>query len=118
MSDDGNPGRRRDDVGLPQWVKLAVATIGGTILVIGWVELRYTPRSEYEGHVRQQAIDQANLKSTQESYAIAERGTAGALGDLTVDVAEIKNDVSWLRSYLDVSQPPPKKVRNGVGTHR
>ena len=116
---DDKPRRRQEDGGvLPQWVKLAVATIGGTILVIGWVELRYTPRSEYEGHVRQQAIDQANLKSTQESYAVAERGTAGALTDLTVDVAEIKNDVSWLRAYLDVSQPPPKKVRNGTGTHR
>jgi hypothetical protein len=94
---------------IPEWAKFAATIIGTTVIVIGWAEARFVSRVEWSNHQSQQTIDMGELKQTQLSYAIAERGTSSGLNALTVDVAEIKNDVSWLRAYLDVTQPMPKK---------
>ena len=96
---------------IPEWAKFAAAIIGTLVLVIGWAEARFVSRVEWSNHQSQQTIDMGDLKQTQLSYAIAERGTSSGLNAWTVDVAEIKNDVSWLRSYLDVTQPMPKKKK-------
>ena len=55
-------------------------------------------------HAIQGDRDLNRMAEMQEHYANAERKTAENL-------AEIRNDVSWLRSYLDMSRPPPN--RNG-----
>lgn len=93
----------------PEWMKFAVSVVIGTIMGIGWAEIRFVTRAEWNTHQAQQTVDMMEVKEVQKSYAIAERGTSNGLQALTVDVAEIKNDVSWLRAYLDVSKPPPKK---------
>ena len=93
----------------PEWMKYAISLVVGTVLGIGWAEIRFVTRAEWTNHQAQQIIDMTELKEVQKSYAIAERGTSNGLQSLTVDVAEIKNDVSWLRAYLDVSKPAPKK---------
>lgn len=115
--DDDLPRHRREDddvpreARVPEWVKFAGSVIGAVILVLGWVEARFVSRVEWSNHLSQQDNDLTKLARTQADYAAAERYTANGLTSLTVDVAEIKNDVSWLRSYLDVTLPPPK--RNG-----
>jgi hypothetical protein len=114
---DDKPARRREDNSIPPWMKLAVTVIGTTILAMGWTEARFVSRVEWANHQSQQLIDLAAVKDRQADYARAEVVTGQGLTELKVDVAEIKGDVSWLRSYLDVSQPLPKK-KNGVGTHR
>ena len=96
---------------IPEWAKFAGTIIGTVILLIAWVEARFVARVEWTNHQAQQMIDMTDLKQTQLSYAIAERGTSSGLNSLTVDVAEIKNDVSWLRAYLDVTQPMPKRKK-------
>ena len=109
------PRRRRHD-NFPQWAKFAGSIIGTTILVVTWAESRFVSRMEWSNHDRQQSIDIGRLAAVQADYARAEVVTGQGLTDLKVDVAEIKGDVAWLRSYLDVSMPPPKKARrNGNG---
>lgn len=114
MSDDFDvleappPHRRREDDGIPNWAKLALSVAGTTIVALGWMELRFVSRVEWANHQAQQALDMSEMKESQKSYAIAEKVTSNGLQSLTVDVAEIKNDVSWLRAYLDVSKPLPK----------
>jgi hypothetical protein len=103
--------RRKEDTGLPPWLKLAITVIATTMVVVGWAESRFVSRVEWANHDKQQITDMARMTEVQRSYALAEKVTGDGLQSLTVDVAEIKSDVSWLRSYLDVSQPPPR--RNG-----
>lgn len=94
---------------VPEWAKFAGAIIATTAIVLGWAEIRFVTRLEWTTHQTQQTLDMTEVKEVQKSYALAERGTSSGLQALTVDVAEIKNDVSWLRAYLDVSKPAPKK---------
>jgi hypothetical protein len=120
MTDDKPKRRQEDGSLLPPWVKLALTVIGTTVTTIVamflWATSMFVSRVEYATHTAQNAIDMSRLAETQIRYAVAEKATSDNLNNLQVDVAEIKSDVSWLRSYLDVSQPPPRK--NGVGTHR
>ena len=109
------PHRRREDMGLPPWAKLAITVTGTTVTTIVamflWASSTFVSRVEYLNHATQQALDMERLARIQANYAVAEQGTAENLNSLQVDVAEIKSDVSWLRQYLDVSMPPPR--RNG-----
>ena len=111
MSDPNQEKRRRDDSALPPWLKLGITVVATTIVVVGWAESRFVSRVEWANHDKQQSADLTRIVDVQRSYAIAEVATGQGLTALTVDVAEIKSDVSWLRSYLDVTQPPPR--RNG-----
>jgi hypothetical protein len=118
VSDDVKKDRRKEDGSLlPPWVKLAITVIGTTVTTIVamflWATSMFVSRVEYATHSAQNAIDMARLAETQVRYAVAEKGTSDNLNILQVDVAEIKSDVSWLRSYLDVSQPPPRRKKNG-----
>ena len=105
--------RRREDLGLPPWFKLAVTVVGTTVTTIVamflWVSASFVSRVEYANHASQQALDIERIARIQANYALAEQGTASNLNALQVDVAEIKSDVSWLRQYLDVSMPAPRK---------
>jgi hypothetical protein len=109
-----NLKRRQDDTGLPPWMKITLAVVGTTIAAMGWTEARFVSRVEWQNHQSQQLLDLAAVKDRQSDYARAEVVTGQGLTELKVDVAEIKGDVSWLRSYLDVSQPPPRKKKNGL----
>jgi hypothetical protein len=118
---DDKPKRRQEDGSvLPPWAKLALTVTGTTITTIVamfmWATSMFVSRVEYANHSAQNVIDMSRLAETQLRYAVAEKGTSDNLNALQVDVAEIKSDVSWLRQYLDVSKPPPRK--NGAGTHR
>jgi len=110
---DDPPKRRKEDTGLPPWAKLAITVAGTTIstiiILMSYMSREFVSRVEYANHSSQQAADMMELKQTQLRYAAAEAVTAAGLTELKVDVAEIKGDVGWLRSYLDVSQPPPRK---------
>ena len=94
---------------LADWAKFAIAVILGTVAALGWMEMRFVSQVQYSSHAVQNAIDMDRIIQVQKMYAVQERETASNLGDLKVDVGEIKTDVGWLRSYLDVSQPPPRK---------
>ena len=96
---------------MQDWAKFAIAVILGTVAALGWMELRFVSQVQYSNHAVQNAVDMERLNQTQKLYAIQERETASNLGDLKVDVSEIKTDVGWLRAYLDGSQPAPR--RNG-----
>jgi hypothetical protein len=104
------PRRRKGD-NFPEWAKFAITIVATTIAIIGWAEARFVSRVEWTNHDKQQIVDMARLQSAQADYARAEVVTGQGLTDLKVDVAEIKGDVSWLRSYLDVNVPSPR--RNG-----
>jgi hypothetical protein len=120
---DDKPARRREDVGLPPWAKLALTVIGTTVTTIVamflWATSMFVSRVEYAGHTVQNSIDMARLAETQVRYAIAEKGTSDNLNELREDVSAMKADLSWVRRYLDLSQsPPPPKNKTGTGTHR
>jgi hypothetical protein len=123
MHDDAeHPGRgdepRVVNASIPEWAKFAGTIIATTILVVGWVEARFVSRVEWSNHQAQQTTDMERLSRTQAEYAAAERVTATGLGDINERLGTIETDVGWLRAYLDVSRPAPKKKANGAGTHR
>lgn len=119
MRDDAeHPAKKHDEdeprvinASFPEWAKFAMSIAGTVIIVLGYVEARFVSRVEWSNHDKQQIVDMARLQATQADYARAEVVTGQGLTDLKVDVAEIKGDVAWLRSYLDVSMPAPR--RNG-----
>ena len=109
MRDEGEAKR---DVGpIPEWAKVVVAVAAGLVTSLGIAETRFVGRVEYLSHVEAQREDVARLIAASNHYSLKEGQTASGLSDLKVDVAEIKADVGWLRSYLDVTKPPPR--RNG-----
>ena len=103
---EGNDGRKRDGflAVIPDWAKFSIAVIAGTISALLWMQSNFISRVEFMAHAIQGDRDLNRMAEMQEHYANAERKTAENL-------AEIRNDVSWLRSYLDMSRPPPD--RNG-----
>ena len=94
---------------IPEWAKVVVAIVAGLITGLGIAESRFVGRVEYLSHVEAQRDDVARLISASNHYSLKEGQTAAGLSDLKVDVAEIKADVGWLRAYLDVSKPLPRK---------
>jgi hypothetical protein len=94
---------------VPEWAKFAGSIIATVVLTIGWAESRFVSRIEWASHQAQQSLDMSEIKVQQTNYAAAERGTAAGVNALSVDVAEIKADVGWLRSYLDVTKPLPRR---------
>jgi hypothetical protein len=110
MRDEGEA--KRATVPIPEWVKVVVAIVGGLVTGLGIAETRFVGRVEYLSHVEAQREDVARLIQASNHYSVKEGQTASGLSDLKVDVAEIKADVGWLRQYLDVSKPPPR--RNGA----
>lgn len=94
---------------IPDWAKFAVAVVAGTIAAMVWMQSNFVSQVQYSTHAVQNAVDMERIVQTQKQYAQQERETASNLGELKLDVSEIKTDVGWLRSYLDVSQPPPRK---------
>lgn len=109
MSDEDVDAKRG---GLPPWAKLALTVTGTTVTTIVamflWATATFVSRVEYTNHSIQNSIDMGRLADTQKSYAQAEAGTSQTLGDLKVDVAEVKKDVGWIRQALDMSQPAPR----------
>ena len=101
----------REPIVIPEWAKVVIAVVGGLIAGLGIAETRFVGRVEYLSHVESQREDVARLITASNHYSVKEGQTASGLSDLKVDVAEIKADVGWLRQYLDVSKPPPR--RNG-----
>lgn len=93
---------------IPDWFKFSVAVIAGTISALLWMQSNFVSRVEFLSHAIQGDRDLNKMAEMQEHYATQERRTAENL-------AEIRNDVSWLRSYLDMSRPPPLRNGNGKG---
>ena len=106
---DDLAGPRLGFANIPDWLKFSVLILSGAAGALIWIENRFVARVEWTNHIAQQAVDMSDLKHTQARYADAERVTASGVYDLKVDMAEVKGDVGWIRQYLDVSMPPPKK---------
>ena len=105
MTEETIPGpdhRMSRGFNVPDWAKFAVAVIAGTIAAMVWMQANFVSRVEFAAHAMQKEKDLARIAELQEHYATAERKTAENL-------AEIRADVGWLRAYLDMSMPAPKK---------
>ena len=109
---EGGDGRKRGDgflAVIPDWAKFSIAVVAGTISALLWMQSNFVSRVEFMSHAIQGDRDLNRMAEMQEHYANAERKTAENL-------AEIRNDVSWLRSYLDMSRPPPSRNGNRKAT--
>lgn len=117
--DDGTPkrGQRRDDVGLPPWAKLALVVVGLTVGIIGWVELRFVSRVEFNGHVTAQAEETGRFATQQRDYAVAEKVTAANLGRFDVRLSTIETKIDILLDR-NVGPRSGSADRNGTGTQR
>ena len=117
--DAEHPVKRPDDeeprvinASLPSWLRAVFYIAGGMLAGLGIAEARFVTRVEYAGHMEQQRVDVERLMRVQADYAHAERGTAENLGTINERLSGIESDVGWLRSYLDVSKPPPRRDRS------
>ena len=87
---DEKPARRREDYGrIPDWAKFAVAVVGGCALALVWVEGRFVTRVEWAGHQEAQKLAITGLLTTQQEYAVAEKGTAAQLAAMNVKLTII-----------------------------
>lgn len=103
---DAKERRRRDDVGLPPWAKLAITVVGTTITTIvamfAWASATFVSRVEYAAHAAQQVIDLERVAAEQRAYAIAEKGTATNLGQFDARLTRIE-------TKIDMLLEPPRK---------
>jgi hypothetical protein len=94
MATEEVPKRRRDDVGIPPWAKLALTVIGTTvttlIAIFLWSTSTFVSRVEWQGHSAQQALDLERIVTTQKIYAEQERETANQLSAMNVKLGVIE----------------------------
>ncbi len=82
--------RRRTDVGIPEWAKLAATVAIATVSVILWANANFISRAEMAQHLDQQAKDFARVTSSQDHYADAERITASQLSEINSRLTRIE----------------------------
>jgi hypothetical protein len=94
VSDQGEGKRRREDVGLPPWAKLALTVTGTTVTTIVamflWASSTFVSRVEWTSHAAQQSIDLERISATQRVYAEQERDTAASLSMINVKLGVIE----------------------------
>ena len=94
IDDDDQPEprhrRRRTDVGIPEWAKLAATVAVATVSVILWANANFVSRAEMAQHLDQQSKDFARVAGSQEHYADAERGTAQHLSEINSRLTRIE----------------------------
>jgi hypothetical protein len=91
--DRGFPKRRRSDLGIPDWVKLAATVAATTITMFMWATNTFISRTEMSQHMDQQSKDFGRMAATQEHYADAERSTAVNLGTINSRLTGIETKV-------------------------
>jgi ketopantoate hydroxymethyltransferase len=96
---------------LPEWAKFSAAVIAGTIAAMVWMQSNFVSQIQYSTHAVQNAVDMERLTQAQRQYAIQEKETASNLSDINGRLEGIETNVGWLRDYLDISKPLPR--RNG-----
>jgi hypothetical protein len=96
---------------LPDWSKFAISVILGTVAALGWMEMRFVSNVQYSTHAVQNAVDMERLAQAQKQYALQEKETASNLAGIDSRLEGIEVNVGWLRDYLDISKPLPR--RNG-----
>ena len=82
--------RRRGDVGVPDWAKLAATTASVTIAIILWAISTFISRAEMAQHLDQQAKDFYRVAAAQEHYSDAERGTSANLSEINSRLTRIE----------------------------
>jgi len=82
--------RRRGDVGVPDWAKLAVSVAAAVVSVVLWANSNFISRVEMNQHLDQQAKDFSRVSNSQEHYADAERGTSQNLSEINSRLTRIE----------------------------
>ena len=100
---------------VPEWAKFAATIIVTMGAMFTWASGTFVSRIEYQAHQDSQRQDIERLARIQADYATAERGTSQNLGDISERLGTIETDLSWVRSYLDLSKPAPRRPVNGSG---
>jgi len=92
--EEARPARRRDDVGVPPWAKLALTVVGTTvttlIAIFLWASSTFVSRVEWQGHAMQQSLDIERILTVQKTYADQERRTAGELAVMNAKLSVIE----------------------------
>lgn len=113
MADDTDiqeekPRRRRGDVGIPDWAKLAATVAATTGTMFLWATSTFVSRAEMNQHMEQQSKDLSRLTSIQEKYADAEHNTARNLGSIDTRLTSMETKMEILINGLG-----NQNVRNG-----
>ena len=91
---DEKPARRREDVGVPPWAKLALTVVGTTvttlIAIFLWASSTFVSRAEWMGHATQQSLDIERILAVQKTYADQERHTASELALINTKLGVIE----------------------------
>jgi hypothetical protein len=90
------PRRRRGDVGIPDWAKLAATVAVTTVTMFVWASNTFISRTEMSQHMDTQSKDLARVQNTQEHYAEAERGTASNLSSINSRLTGIETKVEMV----------------------
>jgi uncharacterized protein YpmB len=96
---------------IADWMKFSIAVIAGTISAMVWMQSNFVSQVQYSTHAVQNAIDMERLQQAQKQYALQERETAQNLAGIDSRLEGIEVNVGWLRDYLDITKPVPR--RNG-----
>ena len=91
---DEKPARRREDVGVQPWAKLALTVVGTTVTTLVamflWVSSTFVSRTEWQSHSTQQSLDIERILTVQKTYADQERRTAGELALMNAKLGVIE----------------------------
>ena len=82
--------RRRGDVGIPDWAKLAATVAFTTVSVVLWANANFISRVEMTQHLDQQSKDFSRVVDSQEHYSDAERGTSQNLSEINSRLTRIE----------------------------
>lgn len=110
--EEEQPRRRKGDVGIPDWAKLAATVAATTGTMFLWATSTFVSRGEMQQHMEQQSKDLSRLTNIQEKYADAEHDTARNLGDIGTRLTSMETKMEILINGLG-----PAKNGNGNGKH-